>query len=285
MSDQPLVSTLIQPPAGTRSWCNMSDPVELLQFMQSCNCVTIKELQVLLAIGQAGGHCDIELLARRSGIALESELRTILAALAEKRGNPEGVVVYTDDAQAVWLTSSGHHACDLWNRPPSPLCAAKAQVDEVLVVKGKVSHFGGPGDKGVSPSENLALFDRVPGEGQRGYRLFLLRQPEGTTGTARRLNTDMPYIAMRWAYRESEKSMDTNNLGRRLDVVTPRAWLLKNMVKVINPETKTFVWAWPCDWGPNGRTNRVADVSPFVMMALGLKTDDEVEVEIPRLTT
>lgn len=283
MNDQPLVSSIPQPPTGTRSWHNMSDPVERLQYMRSCNCVTIEQLQVLLAVGQAGGNMDIELLKLRSGVHLESALRTILAILAEKRGNSEGVVVYSDDAKSVWLTSSGHEACERWNAPLSALCAAKISGDDVLKVKGKVSYFGGPKDTGVSASENLALFDRVPAEGQRGHRLFLLRQPDGTTGTARRLNTDMPYIAMRWAYREAEKGMDTNNLGRRLEVVTPRAWLLGNMVKVRNPKTGEFVWAWPCDWGPNGRTNRVADVSPFVMQALGLQTDDEVEVEIPRL--
>lgn len=284
MSDQQPKARLVTPNPDERSWKNLSDPIERLMFMGSCNCTTLAQLRVLLALGQLGGKATLDTLGLRSGITLRSELLDICRALAEKRGNSEGVIVFTGEEAPVWLTNSGHESCEVWDKPLSPLCAAKP-AGEVIKVGGKVSYFGGPGDKGVSTSENLALFDRVPNPGQRGYRLFLLRQPEGTTGTARRLNTDMPYIAMRWAYRESEKSMDTNNLGRRLDVVTPRAWLLKNMVKVINPETKTFVWAWPCDWGPNGRTNRVADVSPFVMMALGLKTDDEVEVEIPRLTT
>jgi uncharacterized protein (TIGR02594 family) len=37
----------------------------------------------------------------------------------------------------------------------------------------------------------------------------------------------------------------------------------------------------PVDWGPNANTGRVIDVSPGVMAALGLKTDDTVTVTIP----
>lgn len=273
------VKTAVPGPRA-RSWKNLSDPIERLMFMGSCNCTTLAQLRVLLALGQLGGKAALDTLGLRSGITLRSELLDICRALAEKRGNSEGVIAFTDEKADVWLTNSGHESCDLWNKPLSPLCAAKP-AGEVIKISGKVSYFGGPGDKGVSPSENLALFDRVPNPGQRGHRLFLNRQPDGTTGTARRLNPGMPYIAMRWAYKTSEAGKDTNGLGRRLDVVTPRSWLLGSMVKVINPETSSFVWAWPCDWGPNGRTNRIADVSPFVMDALGVKTDDVVEVELP----
>lgn len=280
MSDQQPKARLVQPNPDERSWKNLSDPIERLMFMGSCNCTTLAQLRVLLALGQLGGKATLDTLGLRSGITLRAELLDICRALAEKRGNSEGVIVFTSEEAPVWLTNSGHESCDLWNKPLSPLCAAKP-LGEVITVRGKVSYFGGPGDKGVSTSENLALFDRVPNAGQRGHRLFLNGQPDGTTGTARRLNVQMPYIAMRWAYKPSEAGKDTNGLGRRLDVVTPRSWLLSNMVKVINPVTGAFVWAWPCDWGPNGRTNRIADVSPFVMDALGVKTDDVVEVELP----
>jgi hypothetical protein len=37
----------------------------------------------------------------------------------------------------------------------------------------------------------------------------------------------------------------------------------------------------PCDWGPNERTGRIADLSPGVLKILKLVTDDEVEVRIP----
>ena len=280
MSDQQPKARLVNPNPDERSWKNLSDPIERLMFMGSCNCTTLAQLRVLLALGQLGGKASPDVLAKRAGITLRSELADICRALAEKRGNSEGVIVFTDEKSDVWLTNSGHESCEVWDKPLSPLCAAKP-TGEVLKVSGKVSYFGGPGDKGVSPSEGLALFGVVPPQGQRGHRLFLNRQPDGTTGTARRLNVEMPYIAMRWAYKESELGKDTNGLGKRLAVVTPRSWLLSSMVKVINPETGAFVWAWPCDWGPNGRTNRIADVSPFVMNALGLKTDDLVEVELP----
>ena len=39
------------------------------------------------------------------------------------------------------------------------------------------------------------------------------------------------------------------------------------------------------DWGPHVDTGRVADISPGLMEALGIETDDEVEVKFPgRLT-
>ena len=39
--------------------------------------------------------------------------------------------------------------------------------------------------------------------------------------------------------------------------------------------------AHPADWGPNIETGRVADLSPGVARALGLKTDDNCTLEIP----
>jgi N-acetylmuramoyl-L-alanine amidase len=41
------------------------------------------------------------------------------------------------------------------------------------------------------------------------------------------------------------------------------------------------VKVFPADWGPNTSTDRVADVSPAVLEALGIQTDDEVEVIYP----
>jgi len=38
---------------------------------------------------------------------------------------------------------------------------------------------------------------------------------------------------------------------------------------------------YPADWGPNQSTDRVADISEGAMQALGIQTDDEVEVIYP----
>ena len=37
----------------------------------------------------------------------------------------------------------------------------------------------------------------------------------------------------------------------------------------------------PPDWGPHEDTDRLADLSPGLMDALGITTDDEVEVLFP----
>jgi hypothetical protein len=39
--------------------------------------------------------------------------------------------------------------------------------------------------------------------------------------------------------------------------------------------------AYPADWGPHEDTNRAADISPGLMDALGIETDDEIEVVYP----
>ncbi len=129
-----------------------------------------------------------------------------------------------------------------------------------LSITGKVSHFGGPEDHGVSPSEGLAFIydiDDAP-------HLFLPYQPDGTTGLARRLNPYVHYIACRWDY------------GR-----TPKDMLLGSIALVRSVKTGIAMKAFPEDWGPNENTGRVADISPGLMEDLGMTTDDEVEVLFP----
>jgi hypothetical protein len=68
---------------------------------------------------------------------------------------------------------------------------------------GKCSWFGGPEDMGVDADEGLALlydYDDAP-------HLFLYEQPEGTTGLARRLDPSVYYVACRWDYDITPKSM------------------------------------------------------------------------------
>jgi len=144
-----------------------------------------------------------------------------------------------------------------------------------MQLTGKCSTFGGPKDTGVGPHEDLALYEgkdvaaAAPG-------LFLARQPDGTTGTARRLNPDGYYCAMRWAYTPAQCAKDTNHLGTRLQKCTPRGWLRDNVVSV-RANGKT-IQVRAVDWGPNGETDRIIDLSPGAAEELGVQTNDEVTV-------
>ena len=132
---------------------------------------------------------------------------------------------------------------------------------QTMVARGKVSWFGGPDDGGVAPDEGLAFIYDV----ETKPELFLDEQPEDTTGLARRLNPDQHYIAMRWDYAVYPKEMLAG-----YDVALVRA-----------PKTGKQFIAHPADWGPHEDTGRVADISPGLMQALGITTDDEVEVLYP----
>jgi len=130
----------------------------------------------------------------------------------------------------------------------------------MMEIAGKCSWFGGPNDGGVSPSEGLAFiyeYDDAP-------HLFLVQQPAGTTGLARRLNPDVFYLACRWDYDETPKDM----LRR------------KDLRAIVRANNKQFL-AWPADWGPHEDTGRIADISAGLMDALGIETDDKVEVLYP----
>jgi hypothetical protein len=127
-------------------------------------------------------------------------------------------------------------------------------------VVGKCSGFGGPFDSGVAADEGLAFFDHV----DDAPHLFLPEQPEGTTGLARRLDPGVFYVACRWDYDETPKDMlmDQTRKAR------------------VSAKGKVFL-AYPADWGPHEDTGRVADLSPALMEALGVDTDDVVEVRYP----
>jgi N-acetylmuramoyl-L-alanine amidase len=127
---------------------------------------------------------------------------------------------------------------------------------------GSCSWFGGPDDEGVDPDEGLAFIQNV----DDAPHLFLDEQPPGTTGLARRLDPDMYYIACRWDYAVTSKEM--------LLISGQRA-----LVKA--KKTGKKARAWPADWGPHEDTGRTADISPGLMDALEITTDDEVEVIYP----
>jgi hypothetical protein len=163
--------------------------------------------------------------------------------------------------------------CDIYAEHFGDICEAlaaelggKAEEETVaaFVTEGKVSHFGGPDDTGVSPSEDLAFIYTTSDQPD----LFLSYQPEGTTGLARRLNPEVPYVACRWPYTSANKSQW-------------REVLLKEMALVEAPSTGKFLKCYPADWGPHEDTKRVADISPGAMEHLGLKTDDKVKVTFP----
>lgn len=142
---------------------------------------------------------------------------------------------------------------------PAPAPEPEAAFHDI----GKVSYFGGPADTGVSPSEGLAFHYAVT---EANQHLFLPLQPHNTTGLARRLNAKaVNYVACRWDYAVTSKTMLAGS-----DVA-----LVRNTV------TGLALKAFPADWGPHQDTSRVADISPCLMDALGLETDDEVEVIYP----
>jgi hypothetical protein len=125
---------------------------------------------------------------------------------------------------------------------------------------GKMSVFGGPHDPGVAADESLALCQSK--EVGLFSGVFLSEQPEGTTGLARRLDPNAHYIAMRWDYSK-----------------TPRSYLQGIKVGVTaNGKTEQ---AHPIDWGPNEKTERIADLSPGLASALGLQTDQTCTIEVP----
>jgi len=133
---------------------------------------------------------------------------------------------------------------------------------------GTCSHFGGPDDSGVTWEEDLAWWESWEQIEKAGATaLFLDEQPPGTTGMARRLDPEASYIACRWDYDVTPKSMLAD---QRL------------VASVYAPKTGKKAVARPADWGPHEeQTGRAADLSPGLMKRLGITTDDEVEVVYP----
>jgi len=141
------------------------------------------------------------------------------------------------------------------------LPAAEEKPIAQLHTVGKVSWFGGPADTGVSPSEGLAFIYKY----ETKPAIFLPKQPPGTTGLARRLDPDTYFLALRWDYSQFSK---TRLAGSEVALVKA-------------PKTGREFTATPADWGPHVNTGRVADISLGLMNALGIQTDDQVEVTYP----
>lgn len=126
---------------------------------------------------------------------------------------------------------------------------------------GKCSWFGGPNDTGVAADEDLALCERS--EVGKFPGLFLAAQPAGTVGTARRLDPDSAFIAMRWDYKRTNRSF------------------LQAAKVTVQANGRQVTGVQPIDWGPAASTGRIADLSMGLMTALGITTDDTVTVIVP----
>lgn len=118
---------------------------------------------------------------------------------------------------------------------------------------GRVSHFGGPRDQGVSATETMSVVANA-GRGRE-----LCRKPN-----------DWHYIAMRWGY--VTETLKSN--GAPVKRVCQE--LLRQRVLVVF-QSRGYV-CQPRDWGPGIRTRRQADISPVAMQSLGAKTDATVRL-------
>ncbi|HJL18008.1 MAG TPA: hypothetical protein RMH99_20250 [Sandaracinaceae bacterium LLY-WYZ-13_1] len=121
------------------------------------------------------------------------------------------------------------------------------------MVRGRISHFGGPADRWVSATEEGTI---------TGERLRDLNDPVSPTAAVLRARPeDYYYVAMRWRYAPHGRS-----------------WLSGARVLVVAPATGRAVVLRPVDWGPHTRTGRIVDASPQALEDLGVATDAEVLV-------
>lgn len=124
-------------------------------------------------------------------------------------------------------------------------------------VRGRVSHFGGPNDTGVSSTETGAV---------SGERLRSLNNPvNASAATIASRPADFYFIAMRWDYTPHGRSFWQNA-----------------RVVVKNPANGRKVVLRVVDWGPNTNTRRVLDISPQAIKDLGATTDDNLLVAFAR---
>jgi hypothetical protein len=127
------------------------------------------------------------------------------------------------------------------------------QLEGRAFVAGKVSHFGGPNDGGVSSTETGAI------SGERLRSLNSPLNPSAATLAAR--PADYYYGAMRFNYSPNGRA----------------SWEGVRLL-VVNPADGRAVVVRPVDWGPHTRTARIIDLSPQAVRDLGVDTDDEVYV-------
>lgn len=207
--------------------------------------------------------------------------RKLSAAIAAAAKLPDRGAKYRDDL--FFLNSTSKPAilietcfvdsqadAEAYQRNYTAICTAIAETltaqptdpptDSLFHVRGTCSWFGGPNDSGVSADEGLAFLYNL----SDAPHLFLPSQPPETSGLARRLDPNIHYIACRWDYD-----------------VTPKQLLRNQTLKaLVRAKGREFL-AYPADWGPHQDTGRVADLSPALLAALDISTDDVVEVTYP----
>ncbi len=108
---------------------------------------------------------------------------------------------------------------------------------------GRISKFGGPNGGAYG---NMAL--------------------TGESGVKPR---DPWYVAMRWPY--------VGNLSAQ-DAAAAKNWWKDRRILVVSEKTQKAVVLRAADWGPHVDTGRVIDVSPTALNALGIATDDIVNI-------
>ena len=144
------------------------------------------------------------------------------------------------------------------NPTPPPLVPRRAPT---FRVRGRMSWFGGPADKGVKEDEGLALYSSEA-EMQQHLPGWLLSPAEAKAhGLARRIDPKRFYCAARWP---------TNRYSFLRDAT----------VWVRNVGNGKELAARAVDWGPNINTGRVADLSPGLALALDLDTDQICELTV-----
>ena len=124
----------------------------------------------------------------------------------------------------------------------------------IPAMEGKVSTFGGPGDRGVE-------VDEMDWAGR-----FLCRD----LGTMKVRDGDPYYIAMRW-FRANDLPRAFE--GRTNDEV--KRWYCDQKIAVMRPDRARLVVCWVADYGP-GIKDRVCDVGPEVLDYLEILTDGNV---------
>lgn len=131
----------------------------------------------------------------------------------------------------------------------------------MISLSGKVSCFGGASDEGMKFDSGLAAYE--PKEADLRPDIFC-DDDKFNPGipTWKRLRITSMYCALRYNHS------------------VPRKVLQMMPIKIVNPLDNKFVMAWTVDLGPHIDTKRLIDVSPGVMAALSLSTDDTVRVEI-----
>jgi N-acetylmuramoyl-L-alanine amidase len=142
--------------------------------------------------------------------------------------------------------------------PPEP--------EALFYALGKCSEFGGPADSGMTESEGLAFLYQQSDKPE----VFLPGKALSSPALGRDLNPETHYLAVRWDYDSTPKSMLAGD----------------QVALVRNAATGFALTAMPADWGPAGPesdhdTGRIADLSPSLMRDLQLTTDDDVEIIYP----